>query len=403
MKKKIGLFIVWIFILEVMLHATAFVVQSWNRQSNKPAAQSTFKILCLGESTTGLGGDLSYPSMLEKALDAKSASDKFTVINAGMPGKDSSDILNQAEALITEHKPDVGIVMVGVNDYWNLPDREMKWWESTLESMSAYSRIAKIIRLSVINYEVTPPTPEAKDVAISTCNQGPLYSAPQYQSQKSLEALVNRKITSYDIYLNLADIYRKNRETEKALSTLALGITRLNPYGYCGDSFLLQEKMIEIYQKDVGDKKAALEKIEEFLDARMISYYRFKMIDIRDRIRAELGLSAAPAKVLTYWENRTFKKNLQDIVKEFQIRKIPVLVMQYPRLPVAPLKRILIDHNGVTFVENIDNFEKVLRTKKYDEVFSDSFAHVFGHMTALGAQTMAEGLVPVIMELSENK
>ncbi|AUN98803.1 hypothetical protein DOM21_06980 [Bacteriovorax stolpii] len=402
MKKKIAYFIGWILILEVLLQLTAFAVQVWNNQSKKSAnvSSGTFNILCLGESTTGLGGDSSYPRILERKLAIKSGSDRYKVINAGMPGKDTNDILDNIDSLIAHNNPSLGILMVGINDYWNLPDREMKWWEKSLEWMSGYSRIAKIIRLTMINMKAENSIPEEREVFISTCNQGPKYSTPEYQSQKVLEELVAKKITSYDIYLNLSLLYRQKNQIQKSIETLKLGISRLNSYGYCADSYLLQEKVIEYYEKDLKDPKKALDQIEEFLNQKMITHYRFQLLDVRNRIRKDLGMPPAKAKVLTYWENLTFKKNLQYLVKKFQEKGLPVIVMQYPLMPVAPLKRILLNDSGVTFVENVNEFEELLKKKSYNEVFSDHFAHVFGHMTPLGAQTMAENLVPVILKIS---
>lgn len=132
----------------------------------------------------------------------------------------------------------------------------------------------------------------------------------------------------------------------------------------------------------------------------MIAHFRFKLLDERKRIRADLGLPEAAAKVLTYWENQTYKKNIQLLVKKFQEKDIPVIVMQYPLLPISPLKQIIIEHKGVTFVENVNSFQEALEKKKYDDVFSDRFGFVFGHMTPFGAQVMALNLVPEILKIS---
>ena len=280
MKKKIAYFIGWILILEVLLQLTAFAVQVWNNQSKKSAnvSSGTFNILCLGESTTGLGWDSSYPRILERKLAIKSGSDRYKVINAGMPGKDTNDILDNIDSLIAHNNPSLGILMVGINDYWNLPDREMRWWEKSLEWMSGYSRIAKIIRLTMVNIKAENSISEEREVFISTCNQGPKYSTPEYQSQKVLEELVAKKITSYDIYLNLSLLYRQKNQIQKSIETLKLGISRLNSYGYCADSYLLQEKVVEYYEKDLKDPKKALDQIEEFLKSRGISEQKYQLM-----------------------------------------------------------------------------------------------------------------------------
>jgi hypothetical protein len=46
----------------------------------------TVRVLCLGESTTALGGASAYPRLLEQILNERGGGRRFTVVNAGLPG-----------------------------------------------------------------------------------------------------------------------------------------------------------------------------------------------------------------------------------------------------------------------------------------------------------------------------
>ena len=89
------------------------------------AKDSTYTILCLGEtltilggecSTSELGGENSYPKQIEHILNASGRNIKFKVINRGALGIISSAIVTQLNENLKKYKPDMVIVMMGIND-----------------------------------------------------------------------------------------------------------------------------------------------------------------------------------------------------------------------------------------------------------------------------------------------
>src|SRR5262252_5285752 len=61
----------------------------WARERRNVEALApggTIRVLCLGESTTALGGEASYPRELERVLDRDGGGRSFHVVNAGIPG-----------------------------------------------------------------------------------------------------------------------------------------------------------------------------------------------------------------------------------------------------------------------------------------------------------------------------
>ena len=78
--------------------------------------KDTYRILCLGESTTALGGSNSYPYQLERVLNQRLKGVTVKVINKGVPGTDTANILNVLEKNIARYRPDIVITMMGIND-----------------------------------------------------------------------------------------------------------------------------------------------------------------------------------------------------------------------------------------------------------------------------------------------
>ena len=123
-RKRIGLILFGIFlslvIIEVFLRLSAFVYLSWRDYDNKSRGNkdgpAKYRILCLGESTTALGGENSYPAQLERVLNKRQTERRFEVINEGIPGTDTFNILSELEYNLYRYKPDMVAVMMGIND-----------------------------------------------------------------------------------------------------------------------------------------------------------------------------------------------------------------------------------------------------------------------------------------------
>ncbi|HQP91896.1 MAG TPA: SGNH/GDSL hydrolase family protein [Candidatus Omnitrophota bacterium] len=87
--------------------------------------KSGYRIFCVGESTTaGTGAidpDLNgYPKQLESLLSRSFPSKKFTCFFDRTIGWNSSEILLKFPLYIKKYNPDLVIIMVGVNNWWNM-------------------------------------------------------------------------------------------------------------------------------------------------------------------------------------------------------------------------------------------------------------------------------------------
>jgi tetratricopeptide (TPR) repeat protein len=122
-----GLLISVIF-LEIGLRVGGPIFSFLQEYRNKASIykKGTYRIMCLGESTTA-GGKGSYPGQLEEVLNERNTGIKFNVINKGMGGVNSSTIISQLEDNLNKYKPDMVIAMMGDND------RYIKYYEDIPE------------------------------------------------------------------------------------------------------------------------------------------------------------------------------------------------------------------------------------------------------------------------------
>jgi tetratricopeptide (TPR) repeat protein len=99
-----------------------------------------------------------------------------------------------------------------------------------------------------------------------------------------------------------------------------------------------------------------------------------------------------------FWELPATRRNYPAIIAQIQLGHAIPMVMQYPRRPVAPLQEVLHNESGIVYVENFQNFETALRTKKYEDLFIDKFGGDFGHFTVEGSDLIASEVARVIEE-----
>jgi hypothetical protein len=73
--------------------------------------------------------------------------------------------------------------------------------------------------------------------------------------------------------------------------------------------------------------------------------------------------------------------------------------MQYPTLPLRPLRETLRFREDVVYVDNERNFRRALAARPYEALFSDRFADGFGHLTVEGNRLLAASLLAALEPL----
>lgn len=120
------------------------------------ARADTVVVLCLGESTTALGGEDSYPSQLQDVLDEWGGEGRYSVVNKGIPGTDSSVILEQLDTHLDAYQPQIVVAMMGANDRGGaIPFDGVPMVEQT-----GFPRGLKTYRLLRLAFHEEPAKPE---------------------------------------------------------------------------------------------------------------------------------------------------------------------------------------------------------------------------------------------------
>ena len=110
-----------VMLLEGVLRLGGFIFTARLRTANiVTRAGDEFRILCIGESTTALGGRNAYPHQLQEILSAKRPGTRFIAINEGQISKNSADISAGLPGHLDTYQPNLVIVMMGVNDVLHL-------------------------------------------------------------------------------------------------------------------------------------------------------------------------------------------------------------------------------------------------------------------------------------------
>ena len=148
-----GLFI-GLLAVEVAMRIGGVLLLSTQEYRNRNAvyAKGTYRIMCLGESTTA-GGKDSYPRQLEDILNQSGAGVKFSVINKGIPAITTPYLVAQLEDKLNRYKPDMVICMIGINDlgmHMRYSSTYTAEAPSLLKSLKIYN-LVRFIRDGLIN------------------------------------------------------------------------------------------------------------------------------------------------------------------------------------------------------------------------------------------------------------
>ncbi|MEK6567922.1 MAG: GDSL-type esterase/lipase family protein, partial [Candidatus Omnitrophota bacterium] len=122
LKQKIALILFGValslVIIDIIFRAAGFIYlrAQENRNQRSLSKWGEYQILFLGESTTAEGGEDSYPRKVGRILREKIPGIKFSVINKGTPGVDTTYILSRLEDNLRSYKPNMVVAMIGIND-----------------------------------------------------------------------------------------------------------------------------------------------------------------------------------------------------------------------------------------------------------------------------------------------
>ena len=112
-----------VLLLEGALRVVGYLHVRESQKRGSKSGEGTHKILCFGDSFTfgvGAASGEDYPSQLEKLLNARTTGKRFTVINRGVGGYNTAQVLSDLRGCVDQINPDMVVVMVGIHNPWNL-------------------------------------------------------------------------------------------------------------------------------------------------------------------------------------------------------------------------------------------------------------------------------------------
>lgn len=457
-------FIACFILLETGLRLAGFAYRYWqeyqNRQSINDGKPRVYRIFCLGESTTALGGKDSYPSQLEEILNRASGSKRFAVINKGMTGVNTSAIVSELEYYLNSYMPDMVITMMGINDenpdvYFNSesdsPGNSSLWKGLRVYKLYQFLRDGILFRDKLKNIylwqasrmldlqryreaeqafkEVLKVYGQCQEayVGLSKCFYGQDMLS---RSEDMLEEAVRLPFENNDLFISIGWCYFDLGRYDKAEAIFEKAI-ELNPEDHNFYVDLAQFcNVIKDHDKaqKMFEKAVSLVSPDNFDERpyRALGWYYLE----RDMYSEAEGvfqkaLAIKPDNLNINWDlwmlNRKhgrgegslgYFRKIRRFIRKTRLqtsenyRKLKSIVLkrgiklvcaQYPMRDVRELKNIFKSQENVIFVDNEVVFRNAVSKGRFEDYFEDKFAGDFGHCTALGNRLLAGNIADTIL------
>jgi len=438
MTRRLLRIILFLLFLEIFLRIGGFVslrIQDFQNHFDFNAKQS-YRILCVGESMTMVGGDQSYPRILEEVLNQKHLSKKFQVIDKGISGVNSDVIMDSMESFLDEYKPDMVIAMMGLNDSSGDP-----FFVETRKTQGAFFktnkffynlRVCKLFRGIYKDFKNNFITffhcsvPSSKtDAPIKRTQQNTIYDVQEDYSQGPSD-----ENTAKALQLGMICILKKDYADAEMIFRILIASPQAKIYG-SKSTFYHYLALILYQEAKVKELVLTLENIPFW------NWYDIPVINFCDnQENAALGIASfkklhdefpnipfysdmiyqcyaksGNTKEADKWkeESHDLMKNqvniktklnylrLLDILKR---KNVTPVLMQYPLRDVESLKSMVStapDDERVIFIDNETVFKEAVKNEGYDAIFSDYLGGDFGHPTLKGRKILAENITKTLI------
>jgi tetratricopeptide (TPR) repeat protein len=434
-------------LLEVGMRLGGFVLLSIQEYGNLQSIKQkgTYRILCLGESTT----QGQYPHLLEQVLNQRNIGVRFSVTDKGKIGTETAFILSHVEAYLTEYHPDMVIAMMGINDW----GKHIPFEAVAASGETPFVRCLRIYKLA--RFLGLHLLAKAKEMGLYKPDEKrrgsgivqtfvPKTGLKETSDRPVLTAKSFKKVMRSDpmndkVFVNFRNALRDQGEfqqAEKALKKAAeinpqnddayFGLARLYEWSNVDIAEVMFKKAIEVNPENHEARYAlgflyrrqgkfpqaedtfrkAIEQSPQYDDA----YVKGRMLRAMTSIYEEMGKTelatqfAEEANALISGPYAPATINNYHRLKDILDRKgIKLVCAEYPVRSVEPLKRIFEEDGGVIFVDNESVFKNALKKGGYNKYFMDMFGGDFGHCTQKGNMLLAENIADVILREVFNK
>lgn len=373
-------------VLELGLRLGSFIFVKLQEYENKRNLQKkgVYRILCVGESTTAIGGNNAYPRQLEGILNKLNIGRQFKVINKGLPGTNTSCIVSTLEKNLNEYRPNMVISMMGVMDTPGLlPYPNYKGFGLIVSRFKTlklfrllWAQMGATLRKRCLSQQAV-----AAGLKAAGNKKQPFYNNSRLKPLTTDEQVRKAEFLMREQrFSEAAEIFEKVSEKDCHF-VLALAWCYLKQ----GKFTLVQELLHKTLKRfpHLSDK----------IYGGFATLYR----EIGNyELAQQYYLRANVLRHATV--NLSTKLNYQKLKAQLDRRGVTFICVQYPLRSIAPLKTIFKDDKTVVFVDNENLFKEALRNAPYDEYFIDMFAGDFGHCSPKGNRLLAENIARVIVK-----
>lgn len=394
--------------LEVTLRA-AGTIATWQMERRNAAGHDTgtvVNVLCLGESTTALGGDDSYPARLQLLLDARAGRGRFHVVNAGVPGITTAVVLERLPALLERWRPAIVVTMLGINDGLMDPDHP---GGARLPAFTGL-KVAKLAHLAWLHVRaawdqwrerraISAPVARAREQATRGDRAG---------AEATLVAALHDTPGDVEAAYLLAVVRFADGRFADARTVLE-DARKAGAHDDRIDRTILQARIaaagVAFEQRRLDEAQQELEAVLPLVpkdDVQTTSTVLGLLVAV-DTVRGDTAAAERRRRELESrragaWLAST-EDNYRAIVRQLLASGITPIAVQYPMRSVAQLQALLSGIDGVRFVDSTPAFRAALAHGPWSALFTDAFAGDFGHFTSGGAQLLAEQVAVAVLAI----
>jgi len=380
-------------LLEAALRLAGFGFLFFQEYKNKKNMKDNggYRILCIGDSLTALGGKNSYPAQLQEILNQKFPDLKCSIINKGWVGAQSQKTASELSQYADLYKPDMIIAMTGINDIHYKGRFDLKRRIISLRNL----RVCKLC--SMLKLRISD---KATGIAWHGSARDYLLLAWFYSNHKRFqeaEQVFKKCIKIYPLksvpYIHMATFYKEQgrfKEADEALKkakdldkNISLAYIHLVSFDRDGKRLEEAESLLK--------KKILDQPLNDKLCGSLALCYEY--MGLYDK--AEEYFTKANDLRLAR-QNPVTRRNYQKIAQIAKKNRARFICVQYPMRSVDSLINIFTDKKGIVFVSNESSFRKAVRDSGYDEYFVDTFGGDFGHCTAKGNRLLAENIAEAV-------
>jgi len=438
--------VIYLILLETGLRLGGFMFLSLQEFRNMRFLneKGIYKILCIGDSNT----QNQYPRYLEQFLNQRNQGLKFSVIDEGLPGTNSSITLDNLESSLNRYNPDMVVAMMGAAD-----DVVHASYKTTprailfIQSLRTYKLIRLLwsyasttARKIVSDQEYIFKKPES---LCGNAGEANLFDDKKYvklgqacfdrgkvrEAEEYFKKALKVNPQNYTAYEELGGLYQDHgrfRDAERCFRK-ALEINPRADYTYFELGRLYMENGYPKEAEVCYDKALEINPSNEdaYVDLGWLYQNQGRFLESEELLKKSFAYSAdrqarlsgalatlygrkgefmlmreyygAAGKIRLRGYDSITVNNYQKLKSILSERNIQMVFSQYPMVSLAPLENIFQNNaEGIVFVDNENSFKEAVRKDGYKTYFLDVDGGDFGHCTDEGNRLLAENIAMVI-------